>query len=103
MSENDLKLPPKLLSQHLRCRARVMRQCGSRLAPEFEQAADCIDDLRLGNNPRVQWLEMLYMVNLAIQNVRSAGTGGAQLVRAMRHLTDLRQYIEDQIAPLDDC
>lgn len=102
MSENDMKLPPKLMSAHLRCRARVMRECGSRLAPDFEDAADCIDDLRHANNPTVDLMEMRHMVELALQNVRSSRTAGAQLVRAVNHLLKLQRYIDDKLAPKVD-
>lgn len=102
MSENDMRLPPKLLSRHLRCRAKVMRECGSRLAPDFEDAADCIDNLRHSNAPRVEYEEMRYMVEQAITSIRAAKTTGAQLVRAMNHLQCLRTYLDDKLSPVYD-
>lgn len=89
------KLTPKELEQHLERMARAMRECySSRCAQDYEDAAACIRDLRLGNTPRVDALEIHAEVVKAISLVRASRTTRALMVlhslleRLARHDSD---------------
>lgn len=92
------RLPPKLLEEHLRRTARAMRECYSaRCASDYEDAANCIASLRLGNTPRERTETVRYEVDKAIGLIRGANPG-----RALRVLLELRAVLDDLLAPVND-
>lgn len=92
------KLPPDVLSKHLRDRAKLMRECyGSRCTQDYEDAADCIDDLRFGNTPRADLHGIRHQITHALQLIRND-----RRVRAMNVLSSLQTYLDMKLAPIED-